>query len=96
MPLGNVYYYFRTKQAIAEGVADIFVRETQAMLEEISAGEADPRRRVISLLRKMGVNRGNKSRIGGVIFVMPITLQMARSAPKMEPKTSGYSSPRYS
>ena len=61
VPLGNVYYYFRTKQAIAEGVADIFVQETQAMLEEISAGEADPRRRVISLLRKL--SQSNRSRV---------------------------------
>lgn len=61
VPLGNVYYYFRTKQAIAEGVADIFVQETQAMLEEISTAEADPRRRVLNLLRKL--SQSNRSRV---------------------------------
>jgi hypothetical protein len=45
---------------------------------------------------KIGVNRGRRSRIGGVILVIPITLIMARRAPKIEPNTSGYSSPRYS
>jgi len=47
-------------------------------------------------LRRMGVSLGNKSRMGGVIFVIPITFTMARNAPKIDPKTSGYSSPKYS
>ena len=46
---GNVYYYFRTKQDIAKGVADIFVAETQSMLTEISEAESEPRRRVLAL-----------------------------------------------
>mmetsp|Transcript_31631 Transcript_31631/g.101139 ORF Transcript_31631/g.101139 Transcript_31631/m.101139 type:complete len:237 (+) Transcript_31631:893-1603(+) len=45
---------------------------------------------------RMGVRRGSRSLIGGVILVMPITLTIALSAPRMEPSTSGYSSPRYS
>ena len=61
VPLGNVYYYFRTKQDIAEGVADIFVQETQVMLEEISQAEADPRRRVVNLLRKL--SQSSRSRV---------------------------------
>ena len=34
--------------------------------------------------------------MGGVILVIPITLTMALRAPRIEPSTSGYSSPRYS
>ena len=33
---------------------------------------------------------------GGVILVIPITLTMDLRAPRMDPRTSGYSSPRYS
>ncbi|MCY6383283.1 TetR/AcrR family transcriptional regulator [Hoeflea prorocentri] len=61
VPLGNVYYYFRTKQDIAAGVADIFVAETQTMLEEVAEAESDPRRRVISLLRRL--SQSSRSRV---------------------------------
>lgn len=61
VPLGNVYYYFRTKQDIARGIADIFVAETEAMLAEIAAAEPDPRRRVLALLRKL--SESNASRV---------------------------------
>jgi hypothetical protein len=44
----------------------------------------------------MGVSRGNKSFIGGLILGMPMTFTIAFNAPKTEPKTSGYSSPNYS
>ena len=48
------------------------------------------------LFFKIGVSLGNKSLMGGVIFVIPMTLTMAFNAPKMLPNTSGYSSPKYS
>mmetsp|Transcript_7516 Transcript_7516/g.17299 ORF Transcript_7516/g.17299 Transcript_7516/m.17299 type:complete len:271 (-) Transcript_7516:1065-1877(-) len=48
------------------------------------------------LFLKMGVNLGSRSRIGGGIFDIPMTLTIALSAPSMLPRTSGYSSPRYS
>mmetsp|Transcript_21443 Transcript_21443/g.47644 ORF Transcript_21443/g.47644 Transcript_21443/m.47644 type:complete len:231 (+) Transcript_21443:546-1238(+) len=48
------------------------------------------------LFFRMGVSRGSRSLMGGVILVMPITFTMALSAPRMLPSTSGYSSPRYS
>ncbi|CAN7950235.1 unnamed protein product [Ixodes pacificus] len=45
---------------------------------------------------RMGVSRGSRSLMGGVILCMPMTLTMPFRAPRMEPRTSGYSSPRYS
>mmetsp|Transcript_33482 Transcript_33482/g.84349 ORF Transcript_33482/g.84349 Transcript_33482/m.84349 type:complete len:296 (-) Transcript_33482:1860-2747(-) len=45
---------------------------------------------------RMGVRRGSRSFTGGVMRLMPITFTMDLSAPRMEPSTSGYSSPRYS
>ncbi len=61
VPLGNVYYYFRTKQDIARGVADIFVSETQSMLSEIAEAESEPRRRVLALIRRL--SESNRSRV---------------------------------
>nr|GMD48072.1 hypothetical protein TorRG33x02_088080 [Ipomoea batatas] len=40
-----------------------------------------------------GVNRGSKSLMGGVILVIPITFTIAFRAPRIDPRTSGYSSP---
>lgn len=48
------------------------------------------------LFFKMGVNLGSKSLMGGVILVIPITLTILFKAPRIDPNTSGYSSPRYS
>ena len=48
------------------------------------------------LFFRIGVSLGRRSLIGGVIFVIPITLTIALSAPKIDPSTSGYSSPKYS
>ena len=61
VPLGNVYYYFRTKQDIAKGAADIFVAETQSMLTEIAEAESEPRRRVLALVHLL--SESNRSRV---------------------------------
>mmetsp|Transcript_1821 Transcript_1821/g.4051 ORF Transcript_1821/g.4051 Transcript_1821/m.4051 type:complete len:231 (+) Transcript_1821:615-1307(+) len=47
-------------------------------------------------LRRMGVRRGSRSLMGGVILDMPTTLMIPFKPPRIEPRTSGYSSPRYS
>uniref|UniRef100_A0A0A9H9Z7 Uncharacterized protein n=1 Tax=Arundo donax TaxID=35708 RepID=A0A0A9H9Z7_ARUDO len=44
----------------------------------------------------MGVSRGIRSLIAGVILVIPMTFTIAFKAPRIEPSTSGYSSPKYS
>mmetsp|Transcript_505 Transcript_505/g.1403 ORF Transcript_505/g.1403 Transcript_505/m.1403 type:complete len:228 (-) Transcript_505:254-937(-) len=46
--------------------------------------------------RRIGVRRGRRSLIGGVILLMPMFDTIAVSAPRMLASTSGYSSPRYS
>lgn len=44
------------------------------------------------LFFRMGVSRGNKSLIGGVILAMPTSITISFRAPKILPNTSGYSS----
>ncbi|MCK5749515.1 MAG: TetR/AcrR family transcriptional regulator, partial [Oricola sp.] len=33
VPLGNVYYYFKTKSDLAGAVADLFVQQTETLIE---------------------------------------------------------------
>lgn len=56
----------------------------------------DKARTSTDLFLRIGVRRGRRSLMGGVILVIPITLTMPFRAPRILPSTSGYSSPRYS
>lgn len=42
VPLGNVYYYFKTKTAIARAVADLFVIQSQSLLASLEADAGGP------------------------------------------------------
>jgi AcrR family transcriptional regulator len=53
VPLGNIYYYFKSKGELAHGVADIFVTETEAMLAEITEADQNPRTRLKLLIEKL-------------------------------------------
>ncbi len=48
------------------------------------------------LFFKIGVSLGNRSLMGGVILLIPITFTIAFNAPNILPNTSGYSSPKHS
>jgi AcrR family transcriptional regulator len=61
VPLGNIYYYFKTKADFARAVADVFVAETEAVLAEIQAEEQEPRRRLVLLVARL--SRSLKSRV---------------------------------
>lgn len=53
VPLGNVYYYFKTKTALARAVADLFVVESESLLaslETVAAGPAQKLERFIDVL----------------------------------------------
>lgn len=53
IPLGNIYYYFKSKADLARGVADIFVAETEDMLREITEADQNPRVRLKLLIEKL-------------------------------------------
>ncbi len=61
VPLGNIYYYFKTKADFALAVADVFVAETDSMLREIETEEHEPRRRLAALVARL--SRSLKSRV---------------------------------
>lgn len=60
VPLGNIYYYFKTKAAIAEGVAEIFVASSLRSLAEIDKSAKLPAEKLaafIALLRESAAAR---------------------------------------
>src|SRR5436305_15098300 len=49
VPLGNVYYHFRTKEALIEGVIQAHTQELQAFLARLALNP-DPRQRLLALV----------------------------------------------
>ena len=50
VPIGNVYYYFRSKAALADAVARLMDSETRAALSGINAAHPAPDQRLAALL----------------------------------------------
>ncbi|MBW3096809.1 TetR/AcrR family transcriptional regulator [Pseudohoeflea coraliihabitans] len=53
VPPGNMFYYFRSKADLAQGVADVFVSETEALITETSRCCEDPAERCRFLVRRL-------------------------------------------
>jgi len=60
VPVGNVYYYFKTKADLAMAVAEMFVGQTEALVEEVSVSEPDPRRRLKTLIDRLRTGQGSR------------------------------------
>jgi AcrR family transcriptional regulator len=57
IPVGNLYYYYKTKADVALAVASGFAADTQDMLDEISVSAADPRRRLQLLAQRLAASQ---------------------------------------
>ena len=64
VPLGNIYYYFKTKAAIAEGVSEIFVAETRQSLEEINQQHQNPTDRLIAFINLLRESAESRAKLG--------------------------------
>ena len=53
VPLGNVYYYFKTKDDIAAAVIDEYRQGTDRVLREVTDKEPDPKKRLLFMVRRM-------------------------------------------
>ena len=53
VPLGNVYYYFKTKDDIAIAVIDEHVGYFRAATRELEQAEPDPRKRLMRYVKKV-------------------------------------------
>ena len=60
IPVGNVYYYFRTKADVALAVADGFVADTEDMLADICKADADPRKRLLQLAGRLAASQRSR------------------------------------
>ncbi|WP_223477565.1 TetR/AcrR family transcriptional regulator [Oricola indica] len=61
VPLGNVYYYFKTKGDLAGAVADLFVHQTETLIEDVRTETPEPRRRLKLLVARL--QAGQQSRV---------------------------------
>ena len=57
IPVGNLYYYFKTKADVALAVASGFVADTQDMLDGIAAASPDPRKRLSLLAQRLAASQ---------------------------------------
>ena len=53
VPLGNVYYYFKSKDDIAAAVIDEHVGNFRAAVEQLEQAEPDPRKRLLRFVRQI-------------------------------------------
>jgi len=53
VPVGGVYYYFKTKDDIVSAVIQSHTRQTAKALEQIEAGEQSPKGRLKALVTKL-------------------------------------------
>lgn len=57
MPVGNLFYYFKTKSDLALAVAAGFAADTQDMLDGISVSAPDPRKRLMLLGERLAASQ---------------------------------------
>jgi TetR/AcrR family transcriptional regulator, transcriptional repressor for nem operon len=64
IPLGNVYYYFKTKNDIVQAVVESHIVEARAMLAAIEGAHDDPRDRLKSLFGALAAQSDMIARYG--------------------------------
>lgn len=90
VPLGNVYYYFKTKADLARAVADLFVAQTGTLVEDVRAATAEPRGRL-----KLLVERLQSSQQSRVVHGCPIFAAVREFRPTV-PDASGRAAESFS
>ncbi|MCI5075498.1 TetR/AcrR family transcriptional regulator [Oricola sp.] len=68
VPLGNVYYYYKTKGELAAAVADLFVHQTETLIEEVRSETPEPRRRLKLMIARLQAGQQSRVRHGCPIF----------------------------
>jgi AcrR family transcriptional regulator len=64
IPLGNVYYYFKTKNDLIEAVVEAHLSEARAMLAGVEAAHDDPRARLKALFAAFAEQSEEVARYG--------------------------------
>lgn len=64
VPLGNLYYYFKTKADLALGVANLFVDQTELLIAAVCEAETDSRKRLQLLVERIRATQGERVTYG--------------------------------
>ena len=80
VPLGNVYYYFKTKGDLAGAVGDLFVHQTETLIEEVRAETPEPRQRLRLLVARL--KSGQQSRVRQGCPIYAATRDLRRTLPE--------------
>ena len=64
IPLGNVYYHFRTKEALLEAVIEAHVERLQTRFAQCDREVADPRERLLTLIHWEREGESSMARYG--------------------------------
>jgi AcrR family transcriptional regulator len=64
IPLGNVYYYFKTKNDIVRAVVEAHLSDARAMLAAVESAHDDPRERLKALFASFAEQRDQIARYG--------------------------------
>jgi len=80
VPVGTVFYYFKTKAALALAVADVFVSETETLIAEAAGSSEEPRQRIRYLLQRLG--QSSRSRMEKGCPISAAIRDFRKPAPK--------------
>lgn len=64
VPVGNIYYYFKTKAEIANGVAGIFVDSSLQSLAEIDRSATQPAEKLAAFIKMLKESAGPRAERG--------------------------------
>src|SRR5258707_7410787 len=57
VPLGNVYYYFKTKDEIASAVIEEYRRHVAETLRSLDQSEGDPKKRLVLIIKSLATEK---------------------------------------
>lgn len=86
VPLGNVYYYYKSKAVLAEDVGDLIARETDAALANIERNKSTPMERIIGLIDLLSAS--NEARTARGCPIARSTLEFRDKVPVAAKRTS--------
>ena len=75
VPLGNVYYYFKSKDAIGEAIIDLRSARFRLLLEQFDQAHADPRERLCAFVQVKIKKREELARHGCPVGTLCTELQ---------------------
>ncbi|MEM9999426.1 MAG: TetR family transcriptional regulator [Pseudomonadota bacterium] len=64
IPVGNVYYYFRSKADLAEAVARLFVSQTEALISDVESQSQVPRDVLRLTIQRLKSSQAERVRYG--------------------------------